>query len=101
MLTLYYKPTCPYSQRVLGEAELLNISFRLKDIRDEVLCEELIAVGGRKQTPCLVDEVRGLTMYESQDIIDYLYEYYADGTGKQTFGGLRIHDSDETCESCQ
>lgn len=101
MLILYYKETCPYSQRVLGEAEELNISFHLKDIRDEVLQDELIAVGGKKQTPCLVDGERGVALYESEDIIDYLREYYATDVPKQSFGGLRIHKSDEACDSCQ
>lgn len=102
MLTLYYKPTCPYSQRVLGEAEALGIRFDLKDIsNDPILRDELIARGGKKQTPYFVDPERGEEMYESGDIIAYLHTHYGDGTAPREFSGLRIHKSPETCDVCE
>lgn len=102
MLTLYYKPTCPYSQRVLGEAEALGISFDLKDISaDETLKEELIEKGGKKQVPYLEDPDRNVSMYESSDIIAHLNEHYGNGTQKNTFSGLRIHKSDAACDVCE
>ena len=102
MLILYYKPTCPYSQAVLAEAETLNLSFNLKDISsDEVLLAELMEKGGKKQTPYLVDPEREVEMYESNDIAKYLHEHYGKDTAKESFGGLRIHKSDEACDTCQ
>lgn len=102
MLTLYYKPTCPFSQRVLGEAERLHVTLNLKDISTDLfLFEELMELGGKTQTPFLVDPERQVTMYDSTDIIGYLIEHYDAADTKQTFGGLRIHESDETCDSCQ
>lgn len=78
MLTLYYKPTCPYCQKVLATIESLSIPVTLKDVAaDEVLLEELIAHGGMKQVPYLVDENRDTALYESDDIIAYLEQHYS------------------------
>jgi glutaredoxin 3 len=101
MLTLYYKPTCPYSLHVLGEAEEMNLQFNLKDVSfDMDLKDELYALGGKMQTPFLIDPEHGIKLYESEDIVAYLKEHYA--TQKErTFGGLRVHQSDDICDSCQ
>lgn len=102
MLTLYFKPTCPYCQRVLGEADTLGIKFNLKDIStDDVLVEELIAKGGKRQVPYLIDEEKDVSMYESDDIIKYLEEHYAGEVKEKKFNGLRIHKSDDSCDTCQ
>ena len=102
MLTLYYRPTCPYCQAVLGEIEALSIKMTLKDISaDSALIDELIALGGKKQVPYLVDSGRGEKMYESQDIIAYLQRHYSEARTASTFGGLQIHKSDEVCDTCQ
>lgn len=102
MLTLYYKPSCPYCQRVLGEAEEMAINFNLKDISaDEAIAEELIAAGGKRQVPYLVDDEKGVSMYESDDIITYLKEHYANQADKESFNGLKIHKSDDACDTCQ
>lgn len=103
MLTLYYKPTCPFCQDVLGEAEEMGLKFNLKDIStDATLAEELIARGGKRQVPYLVDEEKNTEMYESRDIIKYLRENYEDSAEQATsFNGLRIHKSEESCDTCQ
>ena len=101
MLTLYYKPTCPYCQSVLAEAEELGVTFRLKDIQSDIhMAEELLQYGGKGQVPFLIDPERGNMLYESEAIISYLREHYPKGQ-QDTFGGVRIHASDEICESCQ
>lgn len=103
MLTLYYKPTCPFCQRVLGEIEDMGLKVNLKDISsDEMIADELIEKGGKKQVPYLIDDEKSVSMFESGDIIDYLNENYA-GAKEQgkTFNGVRIHSSDDTCSSCQ
>ena len=101
MLTLYYKPTCPYCQSVLGEVESLGITLQLKDISaDPVYRAELITLGGKQQVPYLVDTERGEQMYESNDIIEYISEHYREQESK-SFGGLRIHTSEDVCDTCQ
>lgn len=93
MLTLYYKASCPFCQRVLGEAEAMGIQMDLKDAAsDEAVLNELIEKGGKKMVPFLVDNDRSVQMYESGDIVAYLKEHY------KTTGTT---SPDEVCESCQ
>ena len=103
MLTLYYKPTCPFSQRVLGEAEDLGVKFNLKDISaDDSLAQELIDRGGKRQVPYLVDEEKKKEMYESGDIIEYLKENYSGGNTSPSFNGVKVHnDGADVCDTCQ
>ena len=102
MLTLYYKPTCVYSQRVLGDVEDLGVTLDLKDItHDEVLQAELQEKGGKTQTPFLVDTDKDVSLYESKDIVDHIAKYYANDAGERTFGGLRVHKSDAHCDVCE
>lgn len=77
MLTLYFKPTCPYCAKVRSTAAEMGIEFDLKDITaHDRIAEELIEKGGKRQVPYLVDDERGVAMYESGDIIEYLKENY-------------------------
>jgi glutaredoxin 3 len=81
MLTLYYKPTCRFCRKVLATIETLSISVTLKDVSaSEVFKEELIAHGGKRQVPYLVDDVRGTALYESDEIIAYLKQQYRGDT---------------------
>lgn len=80
MLTLYYNPTCPFCKRVLAEGEALGIEFNLKDIHEPGVAEELIEKGGKRQMPFLIDDERGVSMYESKAIIAYLHERFSADT---------------------
>lgn len=101
MLTLYYKPSCPYCDNVFGEAEALGVQFNLKNIlSDESIAKELIELGGKRQVPFLVDAENNIAMYESNDIIAYIQKRSAD-TPPKSFGGLKIHTSPEICDTCQ
>jgi glutaredoxin 3 len=75
-LTLYVKTGCPYCAKVLQAGEELGITFDIKNVADEGISEELIARGGKKQMPYLVDEANKVEMYESDDIIDYLHQHF-------------------------
>jgi glutaredoxin 3 len=72
MYTLYYMPACPYCQKVLSFAQENNIELTLKDIHEGENESELVARGGKKTVPYLVDDASGQEMYESMDIIQYL-----------------------------
>lgn len=72
MYTLYIRSSCPFCMRVLQVIEEYGISVELKETTDEGVLDELIAHGGKKQVPYLIDVAAGVAMYESQDIIDYL-----------------------------
>ena len=100
MLSLYYKESCPFCQRVFEIAENLKVEFDLKDIEaDEAIAAELVELGGKRQVPYLVDTDRDVAMYESADIIDYIREHYA---GTASSPKPRIHNAaDATCVACE
>ena len=77
MLTLYVKTGCPFCHKVLDAGAALDISFDEKNIADDAVAAELVARGGKRQVPYLVDSERGVEMYESDDIVAYLRERYA------------------------
>lgn len=82
-------------------AENLGVTFDLKDIEgDEELTAELIAKGGKKQVPYLVDTEKDVAMYESNDIIEHIRDNYA---GTATTSKPRIHTAGaaSTCVSCE
>lgn len=79
MLTLYTKKHCVYCTMVIHALEELNLSYEEKDIADKGLADELVARGGRKSTPYLVDSEAGVEMYGSTDIIGHLMQRYAGG----------------------
>ncbi len=76
MLTLYVKTGCPFCEKVLNASEELGVSFDLKSIADDAVAAELVARGGKRQVPYLIDSERGVEMYESGDIVAYLREHY-------------------------
>ena len=67
------RPGCPYCARVFMAAEELNISFDERNVNDPAINAELLARGGKRQVPYLVDAERGVEMYESKDIIEHLH----------------------------
>jgi len=99
MLSLYYKESCPFCQRVMQMADNLGVEFDLKDIEDDTIAAELVEKGGKCMVPYLVDTDKDVAMYESNDIIDYIRDNYA-GTAADK---PRIHKSaaDATCVACE
>lgn len=74
-LVLYFKPTCPFCQKVLTYLEQNEIEVKKHDIlRDEEALETLIRVGGKQQVPCLF--IDGKPLYESDDIIAYFEQNF-------------------------
>ena len=76
MLTLYVMTGCPYCAKVLTAGAALGIEFDLRNTADEGVRAELIEKGGKPQTPYLVDAARGVSLYESDAIVQYLHENY-------------------------
>ena len=72
-LELYYKPTCPFCQKVLLYMEAAGIEDKiaLKNIvEDSEAATTLVAVGGKRQVPCLF--IGGTPLYESDDIVAWM-----------------------------
>lgn len=79
-LILFSGPRCEYSAYVRSVLLALSLPFTEKVISDETNAAELIRRGGKRQTPYFVDESKGVAMYESGDIVEYLKKNYGDGT---------------------
>ena len=102
MFTLYYKPDCAFSQRVMQMAENFNITLDLKDVSESE--EAMVALqkqSGDTKTPFLVDTEAGVSLIESSDIIDYLREQSKQGTPSTVMSRPRVHVGGSVCESCE
>ncbi|GAD52764.1 probable glutaredoxin [Halarchaeum acidiphilum MH1-52-1] len=85
MLELYQSEGCPHCEKVRQKLSELGVSYVIHnprlpgghggDVTNGVTHDELVA-GGEDQIPYLVDTAREVTMYESDDIVDYLDEHY-------------------------
>ncbi len=69
-LVLYHDIPCPYCKRVRAYLESQDIHIPMKDImEDPKNWEDLLAIGGKGQVPCLM--IDGKPLYESLDIINW------------------------------
>ncbi len=89
MLTLYVKTGCPYCAKVLKAVRENNIPIEEKNIADPGVSDELVALGGRRQTPFLVDHEHNVSLYESKAIVDYLCEHY--GCSAEDLSDVALH----------
>lgn len=93
MITLYVKTGCPYCAKALAALATHNVPYEEKNIADDAVAEELIARGGKRQVPYMVD---GETeMYESDAIVTYVENTYGDGA-IQEGSKPRIHIAKST-----
>ena len=76
MITLYINPNCPFCRKTVDVAKEVGVPLTLKDIHDPGVAEELTQLGGKKQMPYMVDDAAGVSMYESENIQNYLHEKY-------------------------
>jgi len=97
MITLYIKPTCPFCRRVLPVLDRISADVECKDISENTAwAAELVEKGGKQQVPYLVDEEKGVSMYESDDIIAHLQKEYG------TAGKPRVHNAGASvCVACE
>jgi Glutaredoxin and related proteins len=72
-LTLYQLDGCPYCEKVAERMDDLDLAYEtewveaMHSTRDEVK-----RVSGQRGVPVLVDDDRGVTMAESERILEYL-----------------------------
>jgi glutaredoxin 3 len=100
MLTLYFKPSCAFCRRVQAVIDRMGLEVELKDIEaDEALAAELVARGGERQVPYLVDTEANVEMYESDAIVAHLQSTY--GKPVVLSNRPRLHISDNACISCE
>ncbi len=76
--TLYQLDGCPYCEKVADRLDELGVDYEsewveaLHSKRDEVK-----RVSGQRAVPVLVDEDRGVTMAESDRILEFVERSYA------------------------
>ena len=87
MLELYQSESCPHSKKARAKLSDLGVSYVAHnprfpgdqggEVTNEQTHHELAAIGGEDQIPFLVDTDREESVYEADDIVDYLDEHYA------------------------
>jgi glutaredoxin len=73
-LELFIMRGCPYCVKVEHFMAEHGIEIPLRDVTNDAdAAQRLVAVGGKRQTPCLF--IDGQALYESDDIIVWLSEH--------------------------
>jgi len=80
-LELYEFEGCPFCRKVREALSILDLDAIIYPCPKggTRYREELVARGGKAQFPYLVDPNTGKEMYESDEIVRYLFETYGDG----------------------
>ena len=80
-LELYEFEACPYCRKVREALTMLDLEAMIHPCpkNGPRFRKQVVAKGGKAQFPYFVDPNTGEAMYESDDIIAYLYETYGDG----------------------
>jgi len=79
-LVLYEFEACPYCRKAREALSHLDLDVEIRPVpKKSPRRAELVARGGKMQVPYLIDPNTGREMYESDDIVRYLYATYGDG----------------------
>ncbi len=85
-LVLYEFENCPYCRKAREALSHLDLDVEVRPVaRGSARRAELKARGGKMMVPYLVDPNSGREMYESDDIVRYLYTTYGDGRAPGIF----------------
>ncbi|MDD3150877.1 MAG: glutathione S-transferase N-terminal domain-containing protein [Candidatus Gastranaerophilales bacterium] len=77
MLELYQFEQCPYCKRVREKLTELDLDYICRNVRHGTEKRDiLMTLGGQDQVPFLMDLDKGIMMYESAEIVDYLDKNY-------------------------
>lgn len=81
LLKLYDMEGCPFCRLAREALTELDLDAEIIPVAkgDDKVRAELKALGGKVQMPYLVDENTGRQLYESYDIVNYLFEQYGNG----------------------
>lgn len=80
-LQLYEFEACPFCRKVREALSILDLEAEVRPCPKggERYRPDVVRRGGRAQFPWLVDPNNGVEMYESDDIVRYLFEAYGAG----------------------
>jgi len=81
-LEIYEFEACPFCRKVREALTILDLDAHILPCPKggERYRKELVERGGKAMFPYLVDPNTGVEMYESDDIVRYLFNQYGDGT---------------------
>ncbi|KAL0488230.1 glutaredoxin [Acrasis kona] len=87
LIEFFEKEACPFCRKVRETMSMLDIDALVKPCPrgGERFRKELIERGGKEMVPYLVDPNTNTVMYESEDIIRYLFNQYGEGEGNIPF----------------
>jgi glutathione S-transferase len=93
-LELYEFEGCPYCRKVREALSILDLDAMIYPCPKggPRFREAVKARGGKHQFPYLVDPARQIEMYESDDIVRYLFDTYGDGQVPLLLGLGRLTD---------
>lgn len=88
-IVLYDMEGCPYCRRVREALTALNLNVEIRPCPKggSVFRKQAEALGGRQQFPLLADQNTGRVMYESEDILEYLFRQYTGGPVPKYYRG--------------
>ncbi len=72
MIELYISETCPYCSKVMDYFDENDIEYIKHDVSEPRNIKLLLEKGGKSQVPFMVDAEHDMSLYESDDIIDYV-----------------------------
>jgi glutathione S-transferase len=77
-VVLYDREACPFCRLVRETASALHLDLEIRPCPSggTRFVDEAVRLGGKKRFPFLVDENTGVQMYESKDIVAYLFKTY-------------------------
>jgi glutathione S-transferase len=79
-IELYEFEGCPFCRKVREALSILDLEAKIHPCpkRGRRFREDLVRLGGKVQFPYMVDPNTGKSMYESSDIVAYLFAEYGD-----------------------
>lgn len=91
-LELFEFEACPYCRRVRAALSILDLEATIYPCPKggRRYRSEAVRRGGKAQFPYLVDSGAGVEMYESSQIVAYLFEQYGNGRPPPTLGAAGL-----------
>ncbi|QSG05276.1 glutathione S-transferase N-terminal domain-containing protein [Halapricum desulfuricans] len=78
-ITLYRLQACPFCERVVRKLHEYDLPFRSRFVEPMHSERNVVKrVTGQRAVPAIVDENTGVTMSESDNIVDYLDQTYGE-----------------------
>lgn len=88
-LVIYEFEGCPFCRKVREALSILDLEAEIRPCpkSGHRFRDELVERGGKAQFPYLIDPNSGVEMYESAEIVDYLYAEYGQGSAPAMIRG--------------